>query len=472
MKSGLIFCILIYFSFAFFSLDQVPVADEIFDLSAARTINAGDLPRDPYGDYDLPLCYSPTYLYALALTARLGQFPGVAAKITGMFCFLACLILIYAISRELFKDNKKSYLVALGACLLYSISPLVIQGSLLLDAEGTTLAVALLLFIFFFVKAPEVLNGKQLISLGILFAVSLWAKQTTPLALIPSIALFYFTNGEYKKGLRYALTSFFIGAGLFVATWWLYCHLLQASFWLPFAYFEARGRSMMVQGDCLNNLFTILRAVWKLNLWVSPFFLVLAALAIGSRIRLFGKARKFSKLDFLAILGVLIFTAYLVTGRLCYGFPRYHIVTIPVFAMLIAGFIASKQIALARKTWLILGFAIPVVIAYNVLFIGDLLYSTDYLVKQSLITGSPSLRSVLSEGIARFLLYLLPLLLYLAILKLSAPKLKLLNRIIIALLAMAISANFSLNILQAGSDYHTRYYYGGRDTQKVIDFVN
>ncbi|NQT00122.1 MAG: glycosyltransferase family 39 protein, partial [Candidatus Omnitrophica bacterium] len=475
---ALIICIAFYLGFAFFSFDQIPVGDEIVCLSGVESIAAGDIPRDLDGRSNFAIEHPPLYLYSMSVAARLFGTSGESVRLVGVVCFVLSLFLIYCLAKELFKDKRYSYPLALAACLLYAINSLAIQGSLLIDLDSTVLTASLLLFIYFFVKAPYLLKIKNLVWLGTLFALSLWAKDTTPLILILSIILFYFRSRDYKKGLYYSSLIFSIGLGLFLLSRWLYSYVSGAPFILPFVSVVWRLSSGSLGGGSLaasplHFILSLLRTIWSIALWTSPFFLLLAALAMGERAKLWSQKRKLQKQDFLVIYSMLIFGGYLVTGQLGYSFPKFHYPIISVLCILISGLVFSREsIEMPKKTWLILSLSLPLLVIYNVVFIGDLLFTTDYLIKQSLVTGSPALQALLRQGAAKSLFYLLPLAVYLFILRVQTPQLKPLNRLVVSLLVMTVAGNLGLNILQAKADYATRYYYGSSKAREAVDFVD
>ena len=466
----LFFCICLYLIFVSFSIHQITVADEIVHLNAAKIIAKGGIPLNL--DNKLFLIHPPLYLYSLAFVGRFLGVNSESMRLVGILSFIMTLFLIYGISKEVTKSKANGYLVGLGAAFLYAINPLAIRGSLLSDLDTTLMTVTLLLFIYFFLKFYPLLTFGRLIFLSILFTLSLWSKLPTNIILILSIFLFYFLKKEFKRGIGYASIILILGGGLFLLSWGLYCNLNGITyFFTPFIYLKESFLYLCFQGEIIHNMITVVRAIWKLILWLTPFFLILGVASIGSRIKFCWRKRRFSEIDFLIIYTILVFGGYLITGRGGYGFPKYHFPIISTLSILISFFVFKENIGFRKKDIIIYSVLVAILVFYNIWLVGDLLYSTDYLLKEALITGNTSPYSILLKGCFKFLIYLFPLSILFFVGRLYRREFSLLKILTISLLITTISASLSLDILQAKADYLTAYYYGGRGTNEVINFI-
>lgn len=256
----IILCICIYLLFALFSIREPIMADQINFFNAAKLLDIGNVffgKRTPLVSLDFP--HPLLYVHLLSFIDKFWGINTVNARLIGILCFIITLLFIYFISKKIFEYDNNGRLIALLACFLYSINPMVIQGSLLIDIDNTILTVALLFFIFYFVRFSERLNFKNLFLLGLLFALSLWTKLTTPLILILSIIMFHFLNGTYKKGLLQAFVILTIGVTLFLFTWRLYCYVYSQPFFAPFGSLWGSFFRLRARGTISHQFITLFR---------------------------------------------------------------------------------------------------------------------------------------------------------------------------------------------------------------------
>lgn len=193
-------------------------------------------------------------------------------------------------------------------------------------------------------------------------------------------------------------------------------------------------------------------------------------MAVVRRAKEYLGKRKALLLDFLTIYALLIFLGYLYVGGITHSFPKYHFPILSIIVILGAYIFFSESYVFEKKDLLFCSFIVLFLIIYNLWIVKDLLYISDYGIRESIINDKSRLSDILIKCGFRFTLYLIPWLIVFFIIKSYQPK-KFRKNFLLATLIMLISANLSQNILQAKVRYHTVYCYGGKGTREVIDFL-
>lgn len=458
------FCILIYITFVIFSITEPLLGDSPYFLVSAKVFNNETL--QSYFPQIIGMDHPTLYVHLLALIDKFIDLNPVSTRSIGILSFIMTLVLIYVIAQNVFRESKNRYFIGLVAVFLYSINPMVIQGSLLPDNDTTILVPLLLFFIYLFVK----LKGKnRCFLLGIFFGLVLWAKLTTPFILIPTIFIFYSLSGEFRKGLKESSLILFIGLVLFIISWGSYCFFTKKPFLFPLIHLKNIffGSSPIFLYSSINKfILGIARILLRIILYISPFYFLMFFMGFGYRLKEFILERKTHSADFLFILALIIFSVYLFVGGLTHSFPKYHYPFLPLSVIIIAGFIADK-VKFKRKYLLLYVLIAIIIFSYNIFLVGDFLYSSDYALKESLIMVGKITDKVTRNLIVQLLLYTLPFSLMFMILKIKKAGLVFYRTVFI----WTVASCLSMNILQAKADYHTVYCYGGRGTKEVVSFV-
>jgi 4-amino-4-deoxy-L-arabinose transferase-like glycosyltransferase len=162
-----------------------------------------------FGDYKLPL-----YIYLVAVTQSIFGLGTFAVRLPSILAGTGSVIFTYLLSREIFKEEKKSIIPILSS-LLVAIEP----WSLFISRGAFEANVAVFLIIagfYFFLKGIE--KNKHLVVAGFLLGLSIWtynsARVFIPVMLFFSIVIFWkeiFTN--FKKNrltLLLAISIFFV----------------------------------------------------------------------------------------------------------------------------------------------------------------------------------------------------------------------------------------------------------------------
>jgi hypothetical protein len=251
-----------------------------------------------------------------------------------------------------------------------------------------------------------------------------------------------------------------VAVAAFAATWWTYARLADVPAGAPFAHLRAAlvQRAVGTGADAPGEIaLTLLRLV----LWASPFLLALWILALTARVRALRVSRSVRREDVLHGFALIVLVGYLLAGRTTFSFPRYHVVMLPVIAVLAARVAADERLGVPRLRWL----AAAAAAALAFWLAGDPLASTYSTVRERLAAGGGV--GEMAGGVAAqaAVIVLAPWLL--APLTATAARPALAR----ALAACAIAWGLAIGALQVAAPYHVRYAYGGRGTAEVVAWL-
>ena len=296
-----------------FSLDETDLA------TRAHMINAAG-PRGPelyYGQGNgEAVPHPPMYDYALALVFRLFGETEIAARSFGVFCFILVGILTALSVGEFLKneDRKQRNLAVFFGVCLYLVNPLLIQHSMLIDADAAFTFLFLNLFAYVYIRfenrSPSPPAGRYLILAG-LFALVCLSKEGTPFLAAAGAAGYRVLGRQWKKMLTEFLFIFVLGAVFAWGAWLLFCHAtgIDAMIFLrqQYAFRVSRPGTWEFFMRVLKNIPLILR--WPV-FWVSPAFFVLLFLCLARNAGEFMKNKKWELCDFYFLTGLAVWVPY------------------------------------------------------------------------------------------------------------------------------------------------------------------
>lgn len=273
---------------------------------------------------ELPV-FSP-HLYPLlssGICKLLGRFNPSAVQMTGVFCWLILLALLWRLA-----ETPKEQWVACGLCTLL---PMVQQAAVTVEIDQTILPLLTLVLCWrarSFMKDGTLRNG---LWLAAAMAVALWGRLTTPLVLVPLFVMFAW----WSVGLRQAVkTASWLLAGciVFFVTWWLYGQATGVEWQGPFRYLAASFSETTV-GERANGASRLVQNMLYLVFWgMNPFLLVLL---VGSMVVGYIRRLERTELCYMAA-GVWLLCGYEVVGGALFGFPKYQIPAMPLICLGIA----------------------------------------------------------------------------------------------------------------------------------------
>jgi hypothetical protein len=249
--------VLLVFTFLIFSqAGKKFTLDELdFPVVAKATSETG-LPVYYRGEataHHLGLYHPPLYIYALATQIKLFGFSENTVRAFGLACTLLTAYLALLLSRSLLPQPSQHIyrIIFLG---VYLLNPYTIANATLPDIDSTILPPLMTLFALLLMKKKK--NDSVL---AVVFCILLWAKLTTPLALIPFSLAYWKFNGESIRNLLFRAAWVFCGGALlFLATYWIYC----TSVALPFGYTFSFLVHSFTKGSASPGMDSLFTKIW------------------------------------------------------------------------------------------------------------------------------------------------------------------------------------------------------------------
>ncbi len=452
----IILFIIFYFVLVIPQITGLFVGDEVDFINAARGVVTSGIPiYEGAGNVMKIGLWHPTlYVNILATSFKLFGVHEWSARTVSVLFTLLTFSMIYLIMKEFSLSDTSKVL----ASSIFLFNPLVVQGSLLVDIDNSVLMFFIALFVYTYVKLDRT-NPKNLVFLGILFAIALWAKIPTPPVLILSIVIFHALNREYKRALLESTTIGLVGGVIFLVTWFLYCNFFDLPFSEPFIH------NIGYVGFGQNNIHFLLTHLWgfkNILFWTTPFFLLLMLTAAISRAKRYLEKRKLEVIDFIFIVGLLIFIEYLIVGSYqTADFPRYFSPMMPMFSIAFAGYL-DKVKEITRRDLNAAVFVSIILILYLSLALKD------PLLIDRVIFNTEIIYKIVKKSVAMTLLYLFPFVLSYVIFR----ALKVKSAFTLSIILPLLICSTYIDCIQVKADYATAYLYGERGMEDTIDYLS
>ncbi len=291
-----------------FALDESEEA-----LIGQTMITEGARTFAPVGKLPLshPLLYSITHSWV----QRIFGSSETVVRAYGFFHFLLSLVLLLLIVGRLFKDNavlrRRGWFIA---AVLYLVNPLLLQHSLVINADNNILTTAILIFIYFFLRYED-LERRGFIGsrfpLAVLMALCFWSKEMAPLFLICGVLAYRVIARQWEKLKFDFLITCLGGLAVFWASWWAYCAFTGLDVF-GFIKYTVVGKSRSAFGSgYLRGIFHVFfyGIRWHLY-WVSAPFLAAVLMYLIQRGRAVLKEYPVEPADLLMISGVAIWVPF------------------------------------------------------------------------------------------------------------------------------------------------------------------
>lgn len=463
---------ILFLSFPFFSYSKPVVDMEVVYENAAHAINTiglVNLTNQYYWD-QVTYAHPPVYILSLSLFCKMFGLNLVSMRLLGFAAVLLMALLVYFLSQEIFKEKKDRLWLGLLCSLLYLSIPLIIQGSVLLDIDNTLLPISMIIFVMAYIHFCRQMNAKKIILLGCLFALALWSKITTSLVLIIAIGVFHLLERNFRQALKRPLVIFLIGASIFLATFSLYCCLVNWKCFRVVPMVFSVAWIKQPAGTFYFKIFTMLKTILRLSLWMSPYLILLWLISLKESFERIYKGLSMNPLNFLSIYSCLILLGYLYFGG-SHVFPRYHIPMIFAICILVTNSIQEIFKGLRTKESIFYIAAILFMTGYYVFVVKDMLYFTNYELKVALTLDIPPNKELLFTIVKQVVFYVLPLPAVFLLVKSMRKEWAASRAILSALFILTVSSNVGLNILQAKSDYACTEHYGTNGQREVVSFL-
>lgn len=399
--------------------------------------------------------HPPGYVHFLQLVFLVFGRSIPSARLLGVASALVVLAMMPPMIR-LFSDrsDEDNDWIAVAAIWLYVGNPMTVQNMMLLDIDNTIL-MPMLLWLLWLWKAGEGWTAsRQIVAVGLVFAVSLWVKLPTTILLMACIGAFHLLRGQMRRTAQWALAAL-VGGVVFAGTMAIYSQFTGFGFDfvrytirpVPFGSTEGIRRALLLLPQGLG--------VFVMWLSVPASVLLFAVLAMAGWRLLTGVARDY---ELLAVYVAAVVVFYALVLPPAWGYPRYQAPTVPIIAMLLAACIVPAFLSLPRRGRVFLGCLGPVVFVYMMAVIGDVLWP---LYDLTFVTDTGDLGQRLSQGARVFASLAIPILGVLVAVAIMAwhQRLRLIPTGIVALGVLSFALSASTTGVQVLADYSTRYRY-------------
>ena len=326
-------------------------------------------------------------LLATGLCKLMGRFNPSAVQMTGVFCWLTVLCLIW----KLAKTTQEQW-VACGLCVLL---PMVQQAAVTIEIDQTVLPLVTLILCWRakeFMDESSVKNG---LWLAASMALALWGRLTTPIVLIPLFVGFTWWSVDSKRAVKTAVWLV-LGCVVFFVTWRLYCLATGIEWAGPFVYLAQSFQETTV-GERANGASRLVQNMLYLVFWgMNPFLIVLLA---GSLLVGYLRQRPRTELCYLAA-GIWLLCGYEVVGGALFGFPKYQIPAMPLICLGIAlawkGVWSFKQIGRLGVVHLVI---LGLLSWYLIAKTGDPLHAMRIDVRETAVVGGAMRLELMKLGV-------------------------------------------------------------------------
>jgi len=415
-------------------------------------------------DTGYALWHPPLYIHLVAVVFGLAGTGAAQARLVGLVCLLATILATYVLSQAVFRDRADRRAIGLLAVFLFAVNPLAIQGALVVDIDTTLLTPALLLALAAIARSLDTTGATRDLALGALVAALLWIKLTTPLVILPALAVVLAARRSIRVALARTGVIAVVGVAGFLVTWIAYTGTLGLPAAAPFEHLGASLFGVGPHGALPAVALDTGLALARLALWASPFLLLLWGLALAQRASELASTRAPRSEDLLHLTAVTILVAYLVVGRTTFSFPRYHYPVLPLLAVLGAAPVLAAWRAAGPRygRWLLA----TLVGAALVWLAGDPLVSTYAAVRERLVAGLALGDVIRRVALQAAVLVVTPL--AIASLGGGGPRTSRAPAAVLPLAVATLSYSLALDAIQTRADYLVRYGYGGVGTREVL----
>jgi 4-amino-4-deoxy-L-arabinose transferase-like glycosyltransferase len=403
--------------------------------------------REYYG-----LWHPPLYLYLLGLDVKLFGADETSARLPGVALMLGTALLVYGLGHTLAGGSDRGRACGLLATALFLASPLVVQSAVVIDIDGTLLLFVVTAWVLLYLRWQQTTVPWRLAVLGALLALALWAKMTTPLALVGALVVYQALAGRWRLGLRQAAVIVGVGVPLFLTTWWLLARVGGLPFEMPFQWtawelFDASKYTRGWLGDPGRMPGELAPAL----AWASPYLVGAFGALVVARVAAWRRTRRAEPVDLLVLLGSVIFAAYFI--KLAANFPKYHVGMLPFWSAALARWLVDWLGALEGRARLALAVGGAAACGYFLATVGDAWQWTPMQVWEVPIIV-PALALFLAAAVV--------------VVRAGRASLgRLEGGLVASLVVLFVAWGLAVNATQAGADYSTNYYYGTRGQREA-----
>jgi hypothetical protein len=295
------------------------------------------------------LWHPPLYIYALGLTMALFGSSEAALRSLGIACQILAAGLTFDLARRLavMRDEPRAtsgersdppsssgptpLLAGALAVALFLLAPLNVQAALVLDIDNTVLMLLIAFYVWVAVRLPGLWDRRTTIGLALLYALTLWAKLTTPLLLLAALLFTRLFQGTGPRGALQALVVGAIGWAIFLLSWVVVTSLtgMPLDYTFVVVYREAMD-SQASSRERFASWSAFVDGAAPALLWIGPFLALLFLAAGLPRLWRLVRGRGLAPTDLVVVLGAVVYLLYMM--KLAGGFPKYHAAMLPLWA--------------------------------------------------------------------------------------------------------------------------------------------
>jgi hypothetical protein len=386
------------------------------------------------------------------------------ARLLGLCCYLVNALLVWLITTILAAEQKILW-APFWATLFYLISPLAVQGSVLVDIDTTILTVCSTLFLYYLISTMRRPLPYQGVTLGALWGLCLMVKGTTSLLLGPLAALAQIHGDEAKKRWILASKIIFTGLLIYVTFSLIYSHSRGLDPLWPITHKVTRIFSAL-SGEDSHLIISWVKRTLRIALWISPFAFLLYLAALRDSWQSFLKQRRLDGRMLLALYTLIVLVVYIALKGSGYGFPRYHLPMLPAMCALIG--LQIGQLSLTSRQIIVALVLVVLQLAYYFQLNTDFFYAA-YTFHEHTILAPESMPDA-AVGLAMTgLAYLFPFFgagVVFYLLRLRGVALFMLAAVVV-FVPLSIWQIF----VQKNNAYATNYMYGERGIREAAVFL-
>lgn len=446
--------IFLYLGLLSFSVQNLFQGDEVEFIKASKSILETGKPiyqADLINKDFQGLWHPPLYIIILTIPQYFfGENP-IALRSVAILCEILTIILIFLITSELVTKRKLFW--ASFAAIIYTLNPLAVQSSIILDIDGSILNFFMVLFVYFYIKNKS--HGYLIPSLLLVF----WSKFSGTVILCGSLVTYTILTKNLKK-IKQSMVIIISSGLLFLLTFWIYTRYYNLNFLMP-----------LKRGSIIDSLISIIsgsfgsiaKSLWSIKLFfyfAIPFFILLFII-LGYKFMKNKIYKENDKLIYIGLIPLIVIIIFFIVGSSTWNFPKYYILALPYISIFSAYVLSKIDIRLNKQMYTFLAASL-ITALYFFIFLGDPL-----IPEIQIFANKQYLMEAIPKILIRFLLYVIPPLIIFYLITIKA---KIKNKTILILLFLTFTTAIYIDTTQATANYSTYNMYGTSGLKGTIEY--
>jgi 4-amino-4-deoxy-L-arabinose transferase-like glycosyltransferase len=339
----------IYLGLVIAQLDRPLMYDDANFALAARAVAETGLPfgnqgwMSERGDFSQQqqwaLWHPPLYVYLLGLATRVGGWTPPVLRSVAIIGGLATAALTFRLAADLTPGHAGLRCLSAGVAVAgVVLDPLAVQSTLVLDIDFALLLPLTLLLIWLYLRWHA--TSRRWLWLIPVFALTLWAKMTNPLAVIAAVGLWQAVRPRPLPALAQLACIALGGALLFGATWFAIGSWLGFPLDMPFSVNLVQWQdSSEIARRAYASPGAFIEGLQPTILWLGPGLTALGLFALAVRGGQLATCFRIRHVDLLIGLMITLVLGYV--NKDAGWFPKYQVVFAPLLACVAAPLVAT-----------------------------------------------------------------------------------------------------------------------------------